>query len=276
MTSHRREYFFSAHAVGASAHFHRVGNLNNLDHPVPALGGSVLAVTGGRTSANLSNFCYSIDKPKRKTLLCVRSIDTKIEGRIGKDGFETEIEAQVQSIELVEMLRIDHISMHFNSARHRGGEGKQVDVTTKGCKIEGMHLGAVEARIKLDEEPLCAAGTKDSLAAFYKKKPASYREKNRWRFNVHPKSGELLDFDGYHHCSLVREIKLIGKEKDKHGIEVDGYTIYWKGFGRIFLAEVATSGNDRRLTMARLEMGSDAGGGGVVVCGRSNGQVGTS
>ncbi len=275
MAGNRRDYFFSGHSVGASAYFDRIGTTRNLDHVVPTLGGSVLSITGGASKSHVSNFSFSVDQPRRITLLSVRSIDTRIEGKQRDDAFETDIEGVAESAEVVEKLRVGRVMMHFNSARQIDDSKKIVKVRTNGCKIEGLQLGPVQAKVKLDEEPLCAAGTRQDLADFYRSKKSSYRRKNSWRFNTAPESVDLPNHGGYHRCSIVREIKLVGEEKDKAGISVDGYTIIWKGFGRIILGEVWAGDHDRRLTMVRLAMGSDAGGGGVIICGRSNGQVGT-
>ena len=76
--------------------------------------------------------------------------------------------------------------------------------------------------------------------------------------------------------ALVREIKLEGPEVEKQSISVEGYTIRWKGFGRIFLGEVVLRGNSRQVTLVRLAMGSSAGGPGSMGCGKTNGQVGSS
>ena len=275
MSSNRRDYFFSGHSIGASAYFDRIGTKNNLNHVVPTLGGSVLSITGGASKSHVSNYCFSVDTPRRINLLSVRSIDTQIEGRERDGAFETEIDGVAESAEVVEKLRVDRVTMHFNAIRQPDTEDKSVKIKTNGCKIEGLFLGPVEAKIRLDEEPLFSCGTRKDLADFYKSKKSAYRQKNAWRFNASPDAAELTDHGGYHRCTLVRDIKLTGSEKDKQDITVDGYTIIWKGFGRIILAEVWASENERRLTMLRLAMGSDAGGGGVIICGRSNGQVGT-
>jgi hypothetical protein len=72
---------------------------------------------------------------------------------------------------------------------------------------------------------------------------------------------------------VVRSIELVGPEAEKQGMTVHGYTITWKGFGKIIFGEVYVKGNDRQLTMVRLAMGSDAGGSGSAGSGQSNGTV---
>ena len=54
-------------------------------------------------------------------------------------------------------------------------------------------------------------------------------------------------------------------------MSVDGNMIVWKGFGRIILGEIHVKGHERRLTMVRLAMGSNAGGTAAAGDGQSNG-----
>jgi hypothetical protein len=146
-------------------------------------------------------------------------------------------------------------------------------VTSKGSRIEGMRLGSVRVGIALDEEPLQACGTKTQLAAFYDRQSDDYRREHGWRFAIPANRDEQTAPLGHYKCSLVREILLEGPEDEKQAISVEGYTIVWKGFGRIVLGEVIVKGSNRQVTMVRLAMGSNAGGTGSVGCGQSNGQV---
>ena len=266
-----KRYLFSGHAIGAAARFHRLDKLENLDHVIPTLGTSVLPTTGGVSKSQVSNYCFQVDQPRKRSLLSVRRIETTAEGRDRGDKYVTEVEVDIDSLAVVEKLHIELIKVHLLSTRDAGNE--EPSVSTKGNQIEGVRLGAVTAKITLDEEPLCAAGTKERLGEFYRNQPAKYRRKHSWRFNTPPEAAEITDDRGYCKYSLVREIKLYGPEKAKREITVDGYTIIWKGFGRIILGEVLVKGHERKLSMVRLAMGSDAGGDGSLGEGQTNGQV---
>ena len=84
-------------------------------------------------------------------------------------------------------------------------------------------------------------------------------------------NGNLARSGEHYRFSLVREIQLIGEEVDKQPMEVTGNVIYWKGFGRIILGEVHVKGHERKISLVRLAMGSDAGGDGSAGSGQSNG-----
>ena len=273
MSETGKRYIFAGHAIGAAAQFHRLDELQNLKHVIPTLGASVLPTTGGLSKSHASNFCFNVDHPRRRSLLSVRKIESTAAGRDLGSRFETETETEIESIGFVEKLRIDLIKVHVLSTRDENKEAPTV--TSKGNKIEGVHLGAVEAKITLDEEPLSAAGSMDQLADFYKKQTAEYRPQNSWRFNTDPSATELPAGYNYYTFSLVREIKLTGPEDEKQKITIDGYTIKWEGFGRIIIGETLVKKDDRRLTMVRLAMGSDAGGAASAGEAESNGQLGS-
>jgi hypothetical protein len=268
-----QRYLYSGHTVGAAAHFHRLDDVENLNYPIPALAGSVLPVTGGLSRGHTSDYSFDVDEPRHRTLLAVRRIDTVASGKEFADRYETEIDAEIESIHVVDKLHIDAMKLHVLSTM-RKGEAEAV-VSTKGNRIEGMRLGRVAVTVTMDDEPLHSCGTKQRLAAFFKGQSDDYRRDQSWRFQTDPKTGDLADPYGHYVFSLVREIKLEGQEEEKQAITVEGYTIRWKGFGRLILGEVVVKGNNRQLTLVRLAMGSNAGGSGSVGCGQSNGQVGT-
>jgi hypothetical protein len=274
MGDNAERYLYSGYSIGAAAQFDRLDPdpKNKLHHPiyVPTLGGSVLSTVGGIAKAHVSDFCFSVDHPRRATLLSVRRIDTTAKG-IERDGiFETEVEGEIQAITFVEMLRVDFIQLHMLSARQNG---KPPQVSTRGNKIEGMRLGAVEAKIILDDEPLCHAGTRQQLADFYRAQDDSYRKQFSWRFHPLPDATPIEPCGEPFTFTLVKEIKLIGPDEEKDKIKVQGNTIFWPGFGKIIVAEVVVKDNDRKLTLVRTEMGSPAGGSSSAGDGQSNGQL---
>lgn len=264
-------YIFSGSALGAAAQFHRLDEAHNLNHIVPTLGASVLAPTGGHSRSRVAHYAFSVDQPRKRTLLSVRKIKTAVSGRDLGNRLETEVEADVEALEVVEKLHIGTIRLQFLSARDAQPENATPTVTTTGSRIEGVQLGKVKAVVVLDEEPLLCCGTGDQLGDFYSKQTDDYRKANGWRYKLDTAPVAAAGSCRAHTFSVVREIHLSGPEREKQLISVDGYTIHWKGFGKIILGEVNVKGNDRRVTMVRLAMGSDAGGSGTAGSGQSNG-----
>jgi hypothetical protein len=275
MSQNSTRYTFSGHAVGAAAQFHRLDELDNLNHVVRTLGASVLPATGGLSQVHVPEYSYDVSEPRKRTLLSVRRIETTAAGRDLGSRYETEVEADIESLAVVEKLYIDRVRLHFLSVRDATSEDSEPVVTTNGSRIEGLRLGSVQVNVVLDDEPLLYCGTKNQLTCFYRKQTPQYRRAHSWRFGTDPDAAEIAEHKGHCKWSLVREIALSGPEDEKRLISVDGYTIVWKGFGRIVLGEIMVKEQERRLTMVRLAMGSDAGGSGSVGDGQSNGQLGT-
>jgi hypothetical protein len=268
-------YLYSGHTVGASAQFHRLDDVENLNHRIPALGASVLPVTGGLAVAHAADYSYVVDQPRHRTLLSVRRVDSSAEGREHADRFETEVGAEVESIHVVEKLHVDFVKLHMLSSLKKGQT--EPTVSTRGNEIEGMRLGRVKVKLVLDEEPFHSSGSKAQLAGFYKKQTDDYRREHAWRFGTPVDTDrQLASPYGIHTYSLVRDVTLEGPEDEKQSMAVEGYTIRWKGFGRIVLGEVVLRGNSRQVTLVRLAMGSSAGGPGSMGCGQTNGQLGSS
>ena len=264
-------YIFSGSALGVAAQFHRLDEAHNLNHVVPTLGASVLAPTGGLSRSRVAHYAFSVDQPRKRTLLSVRKIKSAVSGRDLGNRLETEVETDIEAVEVVEKLHIGTIRLQFLSARDAQPENAAPTITTTGSRIEGLQLGNVKAVVVLDEEPLIFCGTKEQLGEFYRKQTDDYRKANGWRFALDTTPEGAAGNCRAHTFSLVREIHLSGPEREKQLITVDGYTIHWKGFGKIILGEVHVKGNDRRVTMVRLAMGSNAGGSGTAGSGQSNG-----
>ena len=99
MSNGTGRFMFAGHAIGASARFHRIDELDNLNHVIPTQGSSVLPVTGGRSESRVSTpYRYQVDNPRRCCLLEVGSIDTWVEGRNLNGSYETELSVEVNGL----------------------------------------------------------------------------------------------------------------------------------------------------------------------------------
>jgi len=267
------DYTFSASAMGVAAQFNRLDDAQNLNHVIPTLGTSVLAPTGGVSRSHASHYAYIVDQPRRWTLLSVNKVKTAVAGRDLIDRFETEVEADVEDLEVVEALHVGSIRLQFQSSRPAQPADATPVITSTGNRIEGVQLGNVTATVRLDEEPLLNCGSAAQLAEFYRKQTDAYRKKSAWRFRIDTDAAGAGGVCQTCTFSLVSQIQLSGPQDELHCMSVDGYSIRWEGFGKIILGEVRVKGNDRSVTMLRLAMGSGAGGSGSGGGGNSNGSV---
>jgi hypothetical protein len=256
MNNGKGRYMFAGHALGASARFHRLDDQHNLNHVVPALGAAIVPPSGGRSGAHSDTYLYHADSPRRRCLFEVQRVDTFADGRDANGIIETEVSAEVVGLHVLEKMHCDLVRMHMLVTR-KGLDGDP-DVTTNGNRIDGLRLGNVEAVVTIDDEPLLNSRDPQQLEECLRGK------------------GKTAGSFGKYSCStIVRDIKLVGSERDKQGMSVDGNVIVWKGFGRLILGELYVKSHERRITLMRLAMGSDAEGSGSAGDGQSNGGVGT-
>jgi len=266
MSTDERYFIFSGHAVGVAAQFDKLDHLENLNHRVPTLGASVLPATGGISHGSAANYAYAVEVPRKRTLIQVDRVATKADGRTYPDRWETEIEADIDGVRVLEKLEIGSVRLHMLAVRDSKSEDcNATKVTTRGSHIEGLRMGGMTAKVFLASDALENCGSKDQLTDWHSKQPSGWR-------NAHP----LRNVNDRVKFSLVRDIQLSGEQDPEHKVYLleDGYTIKWDGFGRIILGETSIKGCDRRVTMVRLAMGSDGGGSGTVGDGGSNGVIG--
>src|SRR5207248_4048469 len=105
-------YLSSGHAIGA-AQSHRLNDTHNFNHVVPTLGATVLPSTGGLSKGVVRDFSFHVDQPRRRNLLVVRRIETSVAGHDLGTKYETELEAEVEAIHVIDKLHIDRVAMHM-------------------------------------------------------------------------------------------------------------------------------------------------------------------
>jgi hypothetical protein len=269
MSDSTARYMFAGHVIGAQARFHRLDDAS-VNEVVPAVGTAALAGTGGRSENRLAQpFRYDVTHPRTRCLLAVDQANAWVEGRDPDGRFETELSVEVSGVHVLEKLHIDNVHLHMLAVRK--GMEDVAAVSTRGSAVEGLRMGNVTATVTFDDEPLTYTGSKEQLAAFYRGRDDQYRKEHAWRFYTKADAKELEDDHGHHRFTLVRKIDLSGPETEKQAIQVKGNLIYWPGFGRIILGEVHVKGQERRVTLVRLAMGSDGGGSGTTGSSGSNG-----
>lgn len=255
-------FIFSGHAIGASAHFHKLDDLENLDHAIPTLGSSVLAPVGGFSHHVVANFCYVVNEPRRRTLLAAQHAETRARGRERHDQWETEVEAKVRGVSVLEKFHVDFVHLEQKATRAKGAPISLI--RTNVAKVEGLHLGNVIATVEFDREPFESCCTRQELMDFLGSRDQAWHNTHGWRF----KQSNGLMFG-----TLVKKIELSGPEDELRAITVKEHVITWTGFGKIFLGEVLMRDQDRQVTLIRLKMGSDGGGSGTIGSGQTNGTI---
>lgn len=257
---HTTRYIFSGHAIGAAARFNKLDDLRQFNHVVPTLGASVLPAAGGVSRSEVSNYDYEVTVPRRRSLLSVARIESRAEGReYEREEVVTDTDVRIESITFLEKLYIDLIHVHVQSVR-KGFQNAPTITSSRG-QIEGVHLGRAIATIHINRHVLDKCAHTDEFSA---------------AVNDHKLPFKKLDKGGL--LSTIVE-KIVLSNNDGGRIkQFDGRpnVLYWHGFGWIYFGEVIVKGNDRQVTMLRLQMGSDGGGTGTAGDAHSNGSSGST
>jgi hypothetical protein len=251
-------YNFSAHAIGASAQFHKLDaeDLASVIQ-VPTLGASVLPAIGGVSVSEVSNFCHETFFPRRRNLVTVHRIRTKATGLVHGKQYRTEAEADVESITFVDKFHIESAKYHLLSVRDAIDAPPKVSTANR---LTGIHLGLATLEVELDDYLLPSFATETQIEANLKAFPGGGKTESYGAYRFH----------------LVKNL-VINQGLEKNGIEKIAHNaVHWKDFGSIFFGEVIVKGDDRQVTLVRLQMGSDAGGSGTVGDGHSNGSAGSN
>lgn len=248
-------YLFKANAVGAAAHVTRIDPESNLYHVVPAVGSSALPIIGGHHRSEHTNFCFGVEKPRKLTILAVKSAVTHVEGKKEGKAHRTIGHSTVRDFSLLDQV---HAELIYGELIGEHAEKDPHAVIVPNGKIEGLRLGDYALEVTIDPA-IFAGGTKAALAERFAT-DAGLHNGEGWRVNATPGAKELPLYGGgaYHVGSLVRQIRWVNKAHPD--VTIEGYTLKWRGFGRIYLGEILVGAGYTRLVMLRAEMGSPVAG----------------
>jgi hypothetical protein len=270
---HPLRYVFHSHAAAFGGHIVRPK-----DVVLEAGGASALLVSGGRSVANLAR--TQIDE-----FFEVESANTVAEGFFeDKDAFVqvTHRKAQEQTLTAVSRARTEvnglaigrkprlkigriRAELTNRSAGHSGQPSIKVgkDTLIDGISIEGFRL-VVELRTKpfiqhdTHAKLLAAIDTpqfvSDAGEAMFMSKRFGTKDKSE----TTPAFRKLVRRGGTIYATIVKSIRWDGKPFPKS--EIHDNMVVLPTFGRVFFGEFLISEFERRLTMVRMALGSDAGG----------------
>jgi hypothetical protein len=271
---HPRRYVFRGHASGVSAHIRRP-ETQRLD----VQGSSSLPVTGGHAES-------TVPAGKLDKWVSFESVATSAHGdyvdpaqgvatTTGKVAFdaaptETRVNAAVKGLVILGRVHIAHAAVGLVSQSPVGKD--QPAIRLEGNVLEGVRIDDSRLAITLAEDFYCECCTKDKLAQRHAAGlPAQH-------------AGLLLPLDGSAgpattfpeangtvKCTIVQEIRWDG---DPHPTAtIHGHVVRVPNFGRIYFGEMFVTGESRRLTMARFQLGSDDGGEVSAAEGETNGST---
>jgi hypothetical protein len=269
---HPRRYIFRGHANGVSAHIRRPEN-----QLLPVQGCSSLPVTGGLSESNLG-------PQKLGKWVSFEAVSTSAHGdyvdaaagvatTLGEVPFdavptETHVISDVVGLVVLGRVHIAHAAVGLVSRSSVGDE--QPVIRLEGNVLEGVRIDDARLKITLAEDFYRECDTKDKLAARHAAGLAPH-----YAHLLLPLDGsagpatEFPDAKGTVKVTIVQEIAWDG---DPHPTAtIHGHVVHVPNFGKIYFGEMFITGEARRLTMARFQLGSPDGGEVTVAEGESSG-----
>ncbi|MCX6627868.1 MAG: hypothetical protein NTW28_09595 [Candidatus Solibacter sp.] len=258
---HPRRHIFHGHASGVSAHIRRPES-----RLLPVQGSSSLPVTGGFSESNLGP--QKLDK-----WVSFEAVSTSAHGdyvdaaaglatTTGAVAFdaaptETRVRAAVHGLVILGRVHVAHAAMGLVSHSAVGQE--QPVIRLEGNVLEGVRIDDSRLAITLAEEFYCECDTKDKLARRHSAGLAPHHA----RLFLPAVSGvdQVSGFPeakGTVKCTIVQEIRWDGAPHPTATIH--GHVVRVPNFGKIYFGEMFITGDSRRLTMVRFQLGSEDGG----------------
>jgi hypothetical protein len=244
-------------------------------------GASSLGIVGGRSVSNINGTPKSF-----KDFVTFKSASTFAEGlfddlkglialsnhQIAEDSLKssTRVKAEIRALTVGRKKRLtaERLSAEMLSHSPTGSGEPPIalgDVAVTGVKIDGFELTVtLETGIFNDNDTRAKLLTAADTPAFVKK----YGQQHLFMRTAlagqreAPPTGRLVagTVGGYDtiYATIVKSIKW--RSKPNPDATIDHHSVIVKDFGIIYFGELYISSSSRRLTMMRLELGSDEGG----------------
>jgi hypothetical protein len=247
-TTERPRFIFHGNAMPFGGRITQKNNTTLLA-TIPGPPAAALAVTGG-----LSRATSGAAKPHEAFRWGSSIAEAKGE-LLPNDHYRTTVTSSISKVWAknnphvfeADVLRVTLVSDHFN-------------LGPASIKITEVAFGGGATGIRLDGDPITVEYNDDldknpTLSAFEDK-----YQSNKAFFNRHQNPLKPVSFGdpaprtsgGYVLTSIVRRLQWKNKT-------FPGNTLTLTGFGTIYFGEVLMNADNRRLTMVRLQMGSDLG-----------------
>jgi hypothetical protein len=269
---HPRRYIFRGHASGVSAHIRRPEN-----QLLPVQGCSSLPVIGGFSESEVGP--RKLDK-----WVAFDAVSTSAHGdyvdagegvatTTGAIAFDvpptqTTVKSEVKGLVILGRVRVGRAAVGLISHSPKGKE--QPEIHLEGNVLEGVLIDDSRLAITLDEEFYRVCNTKDKLAKAHAAGLPSHRA--HMLMPLDGSAGLATSFPeakGTVKCTIVKEMHWDGEPHPTATIH--GHVVKVPNFGKIYFGELYITGDSRRLTMVRFQLGSDDGGEVVAAEGESNG-----
>ena len=271
---HPRRYVFHGHASGVAAHIRRPEDVFldvKSSVALPVIGGRVQSSEGPTTLDKWVSFDSATSSAQGDYISAADGKATTL-GDLAFDAAatETRVSAQVRGLAILGRVHIANLSLGLISRSAQGTA--QPPIRLEGNRIEGIRIDDARLKIELAEGFFTEHDTKDKLKTVHGKGLPHHHS----RLFLPCKVGEeevttFPEADGTVKCTIVQSLEWDGpKHKDA---QIHGHVVVVPNFGKIYFGELFVTGNARRLTLVRFQLGSDDGGEVAAGDGQTNGQT---
>lgn len=226
-----------------------------------------LPIVGGAASAESSNYNFN-------HLISYRSARTHISGIKGEDGsHHTAVSCVVEGLNILDIITADAVIGRLSS-RHNGVD--EPEILPHGSSFVNLKIAGQPVEVELDNDLFARHKTYSALLDHYQNQKSSSKgktqknvpEKVRYLWNgvdsaipaklekgmLAPPETGWQHSHGVLHSSMVKSVRM---EKSASLQELPyGYAIHIPHVGCVYLAELFSSTDTKRLTMLRVELGS--------------------
>jgi hypothetical protein len=229
---------------------------------------TTLSIVGGYATSKSGP--YYLDK-----LISYESAHTIISGIRNEEGtHSTSVDTVIQGLNILDIITADKVVGRL-SAKHE--DGQPAKIIPLGSGFENLRIAGVPVDVEMANDLFSHHSTHEDLHAHFQGKCgandpcAAFKPLNSGRYEWgHPpgKMPEKLrkqmivpadtgwkESGGHLHCSIVRQVKETNLSGPKVTIPY-GNAICIPQVGRLYLGELSSDGDTKRLTMLRLELGS--------------------
>jgi hypothetical protein len=181
---------------------------------------------------------------------------------------QTTVKSEVKGLVILDRVHVGRAAVGLISHSPKGKE--QPEIHLEGNILEGVRIDDSRLAITLDEDFYRICGTKDKLATAHAAGLPTHRA--HMLMPLDGSAGPATTFPeakGTVKCTIVKEIHWDG---DPHPTAtIHGHVVKVPNFGKIYFGELYITGDSRRLTMVRFQLGSPTGGEVVAAEGETNG-----
>jgi hypothetical protein len=226
-----------------------------------------LPIIGGFASAKTESY-------RLRDIVSYRSAHTYVSGIQTDEGTHTVACSTIEGLNILDVITADAIVGRLSS---KHGPSGQPEIVTLGSSFVNLKIAGHPVQVDLDNDLFTTHATYDKLvshldpqgkqakAAAKGKSPAKVRytwgqpddqpQQQLLKGMLIPTGADSHHANGILHTSLVKQVRPAGSNNSAEELPY-AYAIQIPHVGRIYLGELFVSGDSKRLTMLRVELGS--------------------